>query len=114
MLPRFAVQGEVGYTTRDDAKLVASLDFLWRVPELIGPLGDHGGFVFYTGVGLRFSSQLTDDSDPEQGGVRIPVGVSYVSADNAMEVFAQLAPALNFVPDLMGTLSGGIGFRVGL
>lgn len=114
VLPRFALQAEFGYSTRDDAAILATFDLLWRVPELLGPVGTSAGFVFWTGVGVRFSTFLTDDQGPEKAGIRIPVGVSYLTADGTIELFIEVAPALNFAPELLGTLAGGVGMRVGL
>ena len=68
-----------------------------------------GKMPLYYGLGARF--QLGEGHHDDETGLRIPVGMSYLFADVPVDVFAELAPVVNFIPDTELDLEGGIGAR---
>jgi hypothetical protein len=44
-------------------------------------------------------------------GVRVPVGLSYIFDDAPVDIFVEIAPTIDFVPDVRGEITGGIGIR---
>jgi hypothetical protein len=100
-----AIDAVVGWSL-DDGDFYAHSDYLWhREFEDV----DIGGTVpLYFGVGGRL---LLRDDDDSKVGVRIPVGVDFLFADGRFDVFVEIAPIFNFVPDTEFDLSGGVGAR---
>jgi hypothetical protein len=105
----FALHVEVGHSLRDDASLLATADLVWRLPEVIGV----EGLVPWVGAGARFSSDLAEGEAPDRFGVRVPAGISYW-ADQRVELFFEVAPALSFVPESKAALAVALGIRVAL
>jgi hypothetical protein len=62
----------------------------------------------YIGVGP--SIEFRDNQD-NRFGVRAPVGVSYMFENQPLDVFAEVAPILDFSPELRGDFNVGIGVR---
>ena len=81
-------------------------DYLWHRVVFDETVG--GSAPLYFGVGARIL--LRDDEDSEIG-VRIPVGLDFPLGDGRFDVFVEIAPMLNVVPDTEFDLSGGVGAR---
>jgi hypothetical protein len=105
-----AFDGAIGASFNDDGDNDSSFylhsDLLWHNFQLI-PVSK-GRLPIYFGVGglVRFR----DDED-NQVGVRVPVGLSYIFEDAPLDVFVEIAPAIDFAPDVRGEVTGGIGVR---
>jgi hypothetical protein len=50
----------------------------------------------------------------EAFGARVPLGISYEFPHTSFEAFAELAPALQIVPQTKPRLQGGLGLRIWL
>jgi Protein of unknown function (DUF3996) len=102
-----AVDGAVGGSFDDDTVFYMASDVLWHNFELI-PV-PQGRMPVYIGVGglVRFR----DDNQDDEAGVRIPVGVSYMFENAPVDIFVEVGPAVDIVPDVRGDLTGGIGVR---
>lgn len=100
-----AVDAVTGWSLAD-GDFYAHCDYLWhRVIED----EDIGGSVpLYYGVGARI---LLRDEDDSKFGVRIPIGLDYLFDNGRFDVFVEIAPIFNFVPDTEFDLSGGVGAR---
>lgn len=79
---------------------------------------DRGELGWYYGVGARFVARDHHDSgrgrsndDDDTFGARIPFGLDYFFADHPIEVFLEVAPALELVPDTDLDLDLGLGLR---
>jgi len=68
-----------------------------------------GKLPLYYGLGGRF--QFREHNHDDEFGLRIPLGMSYMFADIPIDLFAELAPVVNFVPDTGLDLEGGVGVR---
>ena len=100
-----AIDGALAWHFGDDDRFQIHADHLWHifvndlhVPDARLPL--------YFGVGLR----VLAGNHPE-AGVRIPLGLSYLANRVPVEVFAEIAPVVEFAPDTDGSVEGGIGVR---
>lgn len=102
-----AIDGALGWSYRDDTDLYLHSDVLWHDFNLI-PVSQ-GRLPFYFGVGalVRFRHGHHDN----QAGIRVPVGVSYMFENAPVDVFVEIAPALDVAPSLHGEVTGGIGIR---
>jgi hypothetical protein len=67
-----------------------------------------GDLPFYYGIGAR--ALLREDHD-SRIGIRIPLGLDYRFADRKFDVFVEIAPILDLLPETEFSLSGGIGVR---
>lgn len=86
--------------------LYVHADYLWH--RLIEDEEIGGSVPLYYGIGARVL--LRDDED-SKAGVRIPVGLDFTFDDGRFDVFVEIAPIFNLVPDTEFDLSGGVGAR---
>jgi hypothetical protein len=105
-----AIDGAIGASFNDDADDDSSFylhsDLLWHNFDLI-PV-PRGRLPVYIGAGALV--RFRDDED-NQVGVRIPVGLSYMFDNAPIDIFAEIAPAIDVAPDVRGEVTGGIGIR---
>lgn len=83
---------------------------LIKVPE--------GNLPLYYGVGARYIIRENDnrgkneDKDKDNTlGIRIPVGIAYIFADFPVDIFLELVPVVDLIPDTGFGFDGGIGAR---
>lgn len=102
-----AVDGAAGWSAHDHTDFYLHSDLLWHKLDLV-PL-DQGRLAGYIGAGglVRFR----DDHHDNQFGLRVPVGVSYMFDNAPVDVFAEIAPAVDVSPDVRGEITGGVGIR---
>lgn len=102
-----ALDGAVGWSTHDHTDLYLHSDVLWHNFNLI-PV-PRGSLPVYFGVGglVRFR----DDNRDNDVGIRAPVGVSYMFDNAPIDVFAEIAPAIDVAPSVRGEITGGVGIR---
>ncbi len=79
-------------------------DYLWHFPLHIA--GMEGRLPLYVGVGGRLLA-----GHNARVGVRVPFGISYLSAQVPFEVFAEVTPLLDFTPDSDTSVSAALGAR---
>jgi len=102
-----AIDGAIGWSSADHADLYLQSDVLWHNYDLLKV--SRGALPVYFGVGplLRFRS----GGDDNQVGIRAPVGLSYFFDKMPIEIFGEIAPALDVSPSVRGEVTGGIGIR---
>ena len=101
-----ALDGAVGWSFRDETDLYLQSDVLWHKFELISL--PRGQLPFYVGVGGWAKFRSPEDS---RAGVRVPLGVSYIFDDLPLDLFAEIAPTLEFTPSTRGGFTAGVGAR---
>ncbi len=102
-----AIDGAAGWSLHDHTDFYLHSDLLWHKLDLIPvPRGRLAGYVGAGGL-VRFRN----DHYNNEFGVRVPVGVSYMFDNAPVDVFAEIAPALDVAPDARGEITGGIGIR---
>ena len=102
-----AIDGAIGWSSHDNTDLYVHGDVLWHDFDLI-PVS-RGRLPVYFGVGglIRFR----DNNEDNQVGVRVPVGLSYMFDNAPVDVFVEIAPAIDVAPNVQGEITGGIGIR---
>jgi hypothetical protein len=102
-----AIDAAAGWSFHDHTDFYLHGDLLLHKFDLI-PV-TRGQLPFYIGAGglLRFR----DDHRDNQVGVRVPVGVSYMFDNAPVDIFAEVAPAIDVAPGVRGEITGGIGIR---
>jgi hypothetical protein len=67
---------------------------------------EKGKLPLYFGIGARFKAQ------PEATlGARIPVGICYIFENAPLDLFLELGPVLDLVPDVRFRFTGSVGAR---
>jgi hypothetical protein len=98
-----AVDGAMGY--HFNSNFDAHSDLLWHSFSSFSV--SNGRLPFYVGVGGRFL--LGNDS---QLGLRLPIGVSYLSSNQPIELFAEIAPVIQLITSIGADVDGVVGIRV--
>ena len=105
-----AFDGAIGASLHDDPDDLSSFylhgDILWHKFDLISV--SRGKLPVYIGAGVL--ARFRDHRD-DQAGIRIPVGLSYLFDNAPVDIFAEIAPALDIAPGARGEITGGIGVR---
>ncbi len=89
---------------REEEALHLHLDYLHHNFEVIKV--DKGQLPIYYGIGGRL--KLEDDS---RIGLRLPVGLNYIFEQAPLDLFMEIVPILELVPETEFNLNGGIGIR---
>lgn len=102
-----ALDAALGWSLGEDDSFYAHADYLrhghdWESERL------EPGVAYYFGLGGRMLLREGHDS---RFGVRIPLGLYYVFDDSPFDVFIELAPIMDLVPETEIVLGGGLGVR---
>ena len=101
-----ALQAAVAWSTQKNTSFHFHLDYIMHRFDLIDVKS--GRFPLYYGIGGRF--RVRDNSDDDLG-IRIPIGLSYMFANDPFDIFVEVVPILDLVPDTDFDLNAAIGFR---
>ena len=102
-----AVAGAAGWSLKEGDWLYLHCDYLMHTYELDVP--DVGGSMpYYIGVGGRILLREGADS---RVGIRIPLGVDYITDNGRFDFFFEIAPILDVVPETTFAFGGGAGIR---
>ena len=115
-----AIDGGIAWGTVHSGYFHLHGDYLFHNSSLIAV--SKGKLPLYYGPGLRIRSWTGDEywyhgkwHDVDGGrvdlGVRFPVGLAYLFDGAPVDVFLEVAPTLNLVPDMSFEVDGGIGVR---
>lgn len=99
-----AIDGGVGYANYDDEGLQLHSDYLWHSFDLLS--AGSGRLPVYYGFGARL--KFADDTHV---GLRGPVGLSYMLDNIPVDIFAEVAPILDFTPNWRVEWNAFIGAR---
>ena len=104
---KIAIDGAMGYSFHPDTDLYLHSDILYHIFHLF-PV-PHGQLPLYFGVGGLL--RIRNDDNPNEFGIRAPVGVSYMFENAPVDIFMEVAPTLDVAPGVRGEVTGGIGVR---
>lgn len=79
-------------------------DYLWHNYLNV----EQGDLAFYYGIGAR--ALLIENAD-SRIGARIPVGLNYFFAEAPFDIFVEIAPIFDVIPETDFNGDGGIGIR---
>lgn len=79
-------------------------DYLWHSYFDV----DEGNFAFYYGIGAR---ALFIENADSRIGARVPLGFNYLFEDAPLDLFVEIAPIVDLVPDTDLNGDGAIGLR---
>lgn len=102
-----AADTAMGWSVEDKSDFYMQADVLWNKYDLLKVRS--GAMPVYFGIGQFV--RLRDDDVGNQAGIRFPVGLSYFFDKVPIEIFGEVAPALDVSPSVRGEVNGGIGIR---
>tara|TARA_R110000868_G_scaffold259361_5_gene517348 strand:+ start:119014 stop:119484 length:471 start_codon:yes stop_codon:yes gene_type:complete len=79
-------------------------DYLWHSWLNV----EKGNLAFYYGIGAR--ARFIENNDTSLGA-RIPLGITYLFADAPLDLFIEVAPVVDLIPDTDANGDGAIGLR---
>jgi hypothetical protein len=104
---RHAVDGAFGYSPYGNSTVEMHADFLFNNFNCFTV--SSGRMPLYYGPGILL--RIRDDGRSSLGGLRFPVGVSYMFDDKPFDIYAELAPEIIFAPFARGGIDGAVGFH---
>lgn len=91
------------WSFKGSGNLLLQADYVWHSSLT---KASSGGLALYYGIGGR----VVFSNDPDVG-VRIPVGLDYIFSSAPIDIFVEVVPIMDFVPDTDFQVNGGIGIR---
>ena len=101
-----AICGAAGWSLTGEKHFNINADYIFHNFELIK--FEKGELPFYYGFGGRIKAK---EGFKTKIGVRIPVGVDYFIPNAPLDIFLELAPVLDVIPETKIYLNGGLGIR---
>ena len=101
-----AIEGAIAWSLSSDNNVHLQAEYLYHNYSLIQV--SKGQLPFFFGLGGRVV--IRENAD-DLVGIRIPVGLSYEFDGGIFDVFGELVPILDLVPDTDFELEGAIGAR---
>ena len=101
-----AIEGAVAWSLSGNNNLHIHVDYLYHRYEWIKP--KKGRIPVFFGLGGRV--EFRENAD-DLIGLRIPIGIAYEFADAPFDLFGEIVPLLELVPDTDFELEGAIGAR---
>ena len=113
-----AIDAAAAWSFTDFNSFQLHVDYLWHNYDLIKTKELPGQLSVYYGIGGRIKLKSgnggngKDNKDEDTRlGVRVPVGLSYTLKENPVELFAEVVPLLDVVPETKLGIGLGIGAR---
>lgn len=109
----FRVHLTAGLSPSDERDALATFDFGYDLPNVIGPVFGTGRLVPWFGLGVRYADARREE-DSDKFGLRVPFGMSYYDLDGTIEMFAMVAYGVVLMPETDHSLDVTAGLRFGL
>lgn len=99
-----AIDGAVAWSFEKESAVHVHADLLFHSRNIVKV--EMSKLLFYYGMGGRI--KFEDDSEV---GVRVPLGINYLSSGAPLDVFLEIVPLLDLAPSTDFSLNGAIGIR---
>jgi hypothetical protein len=106
-----AMDGAAAWSLDSKNHFLLHIDYLYHNFDLLKinrDKVDKSKTAFYYGFGGRIKFREGEDS---QAGLRIPVGIEHIFVKAPYDIFFEIAPILNLVPETSVDLDAGLGVR---
>jgi hypothetical protein len=103
---RSAFQAAAAWSFSSDSNFHFHLDYIFHRFDLFDL--ETGRLPLYYGIGGRFRVRENADDDL---GLRVPIGINYMFANDPFDIFVEVVPILDLVPDTDFDLNAAIGGR---
>lgn len=112
-----AIDAGLGWSFSENNSFHIHADFLVQLTDLQQAPEARGELPLYIGIGGRIKMREDNNGKGRNDhddliGIRVPVGICYLFEDAPVEVFGEIVPVLDFVPDTDFDLTAAIGARV--
>jgi hypothetical protein len=104
-----AIDGAAAWAFSHDGGVHLHADYLYHKFGLIKV--QKGSFPLYYGIGGRLQFHHHHHDNDDLLGVRVPVGLDYLFASDPFDIFFEVVPILDIVPDTDFSINAAIGFR---
>ena len=114
--PERAIDAAAAWSFSENDSFQFHADYLIHQFNVLQPSLEDGRLPFYYGMGGRVklksgnNGQGRNDHDALLG-IRIPLGLSWLFAKAPVELFIEIVPILDVVPDTVLDINGAIGAR---
>ena len=95
----------LGYSFESQNRVHIHADYLFHVKNIFNTTEN---ISLYYGPGARLKLYENDDS---RFGVRFDVGLVWIPRNTPIDVFLEIAPILDIIPETSFAMNGGIGVR---
>lgn len=114
--PTKAIDAAAAWSFSENPSFQFHMDYLIHSFFLTGQSQSQGAIPVDFGLGFRVKLRDDDNSgrlnaDKSMVGVRIPFGVSYLFGSAPFDIFGEIVPVLDLVPDTHFNINGAVGFR---
>lgn len=99
-----AVDGAVAWSFEKEAAMHLHADLLFHTPS--SSRTNASRLLFYYGIGGRIKF-----ADESKAGLRVPLGLDYLSSGAPIDIFFEIVPLLDLAPKTDFTLNAAIGIR---
>ncbi|HPQ42548.1 MAG TPA: hypothetical protein PLV45_19405 [bacterium] len=106
----------IAWSFSENDSLHLHFDYLAHWFGRVSGLETRGRLPVYIGLGVRVKLEEDNNgrgknNDDTLIGVRVPFGITYLLADAPIDLFAEIVPVLDVVPDTDFDLNAAIGAR---
>jgi hypothetical protein len=105
------LQLDLGISPARDTSGVIGMDIVYRAETLFGRIFGDVWLMPWVGFGARGS--VGEEDRPDRFGFRVPVGLSFLSEVEPIEVYGQAAVGMSVFPERRASIDAGGGIRVG-
>ena len=95
----------LGYSFEKNSRMHLHADYLFHTKDIFNSTEN---FSLYYGPGARL--RLVENGDSRLG-VRFDVGIVWIPRNSPIDVFVEIAPLLDIIPETDFSFNGGIGVR---
>lgn len=110
-----SVTAAAAWSFDENESLQLHVNYLFNTGTLNTPEELQGSSQWYVGLGARLKLEEDDDNgrnrDDDLLGLRLPIGINFYPAKLPIEVFGELVPVLDLVPDSDFDINAAIGVR---
>jgi len=99
-----AIDGAVAWSFEKESAVHVHADLLFHSSNISKV--EMSKLLFYYGIGGRI--KFEDDS---KAGVRVPLGINYLSSGAPLDIFLEIVPLLDLAPSTEFDLNAAIGIR---
>lgn len=104
-----AIDAGLGWSFVKNGSLHIHADYLHHFGGIDVSSGD---LPFYIGVGGRIKLKNKDKGyNDDKIGIRVPVGITYIPASTPIDLFLEVVPVLDLVPESSMEFNAAIGIR---
>lgn len=99
-----ALDGALAWSFLDDGSLYLHADYIHHHFEVIELSSGEMPLYYGGGLKMKFANDFIL-------GLHVPLGIAYHFEEAPLDVFLEIRPGLNLVPETRFDMSGGIGVR---